>query len=60
MVGGEYVVLLDDSEDRQEDWLPTPVNLDQGFYGITDGHAVAAPGNPVALAPETLGALGLS
>ncbi|WP_146931614.1 hypothetical protein [Cellulomonas xylanilytica] len=58
--GGEYVVLLDDSADREEDWLPTPVNLDQGFYGVTDGHAVAGPGNPVALDPATLQRLGLS
>lgn len=60
VVGGEYVVLLDDLADLEGDWPPTPVNIDQGFYTVVDGRAVAHPDNPVPLAPETLAALGLS
>ena len=54
------MILLDDLADLEGDWPPTPVNVDQGFYTVVDGHAVAAPGNPVPLAPATLAALGLS
>ncbi|KQR17629.1 hypothetical protein [Cellulomonas sp. Leaf334] len=58
--GGTYVILLDDLADLEGDWPPTPVNVDQGFYTVVDGHAVAHPDNPVPLGPETLAALGLS
>lgn len=59
-VGGEYVILLDDLADVAGDVPPTPVNADQGFYTVVDGHAVASPTNKVLLAPATLQALGLS
>lgn len=56
-VGDEYVILLADPGD---DAPPTPVNIDQGFYAVEEGRAVATPHNSVPLDPATLATLGLS